>query len=241
MTVQPAPRLLITRPRAASEAFAAKLEAAMPGAWAIEIAPLIEIRATGARPEWGGVSDVIFTSANAVRIAGRPPQPGPLRAHCVGPATTEAARAAGFEAEMRGETAAALASRISRWPVEPPRRFLHLRGAHGVGDVAATLRASGHEAREQILYEQQSLGLSDEVKARLRHGAFEVVTLFSPRSAKLLGEQTGTSGIGERTVLCCLSNAVAQAAARYHDGQVLTANSPDGAAMIRLLHAARAR
>ncbi|RMD46617.1 MAG: uroporphyrinogen-III synthase, partial [Alphaproteobacteria bacterium] len=120
--------VLITRPREAGERLAAELAAAAPGRVEPILAPLIEIRPLGSaqiRP--GAGEELVLTSAAALRaLAGRLEAPGAV-AWCVGPATAEAARAAGLAAQEAGADAASLAARLAALA---PRRLLYLRGRH---------------------------------------------------------------------------------------------------------------
>lgn len=227
------PRLLIPRPEAQAKDFAAAVERAMPGAWAITIAPLMEIRFRPGPVPLRGDTVLVFTSANGVAAFCAASKARGLQAICVGPRTTAAARRAGFDARQGGADAAELVARLAAAP--PGARYLHVRGAHAAHDIAGALRGAGHDADRIVLYDQAAIGLPDPVRAALAAGGFGAVTLFSPRSADLLGAGLGHDGLAEKTMLLCLSSAVATRARRFHRGPAPVAETPDAEGMLALL------
>jgi uroporphyrinogen-III synthase len=186
--------LLLTRPRAQSEDFAAALAAALPGRFRPIVSPLVEIAPIEAEIDLDGIAALVFTSANGVAaFADRRPDIRGLPAYCVGASTAAAARAAGLAARSAEGDAVALAALIRR---DRPGPLLHLRGAHAAAELATILSAEGLPAREAVLYEQRPLPASAEAEALGRAGHLDVLTAFSPRGARALARRGG--GLGPR-------------------------------------------
>lgn len=235
----PRATVLLTRPEAASRAFAAALRGAgvtVP----ILIAPLLAIRPRAAGPgPLDGLEGVIFTSANAVgafsvATKARPP------AWCVGTATTRAARAAGFSAHDAGGDAEALLRTIRDHGACGP--FLHARGAHARGDIARRLTALGRETREAVLYDQVALSPGPEAQALLSGEEPVVVPLFSPRTAVLFADAAAVARAPLH--LAAMSEAVARALqdapAPRSVRSTTVADAPDASAMCTATRAALA-
>jgi uroporphyrinogen-III synthase len=130
---RPRATLLLTRPRAASERFAAEI-AARDLPLEVVIAPLMEIVPTGDLPPLPEGAALIFTSSNAVEAAG--PGQG-RRAWCVGARTRQAAAEAGFDAVLAGATADELVAHVV--DLRPDGPLVHVHGRHQRGDVADRL------------------------------------------------------------------------------------------------------
>ena len=109
-----APRtLLLTRPRAQSEAFAAVLAAELPGRFRPVVSPILEIVPLPAPLDLDGLQGLIFTSANGVeQFAARSPDRS-LPAWCVGEMTAAAARRAGLRGALGGRRRGATSRRSS--------------------------------------------------------------------------------------------------------------------------------
>lgn len=194
------PTLLLTRPTASAQAFAALLDADAVSKVRIVISPLLKIVATGCVPPIGATQCVIFTSANGVANAldgaGR-------TAFCVGAQTTDQASKRGWRAVKSGETAQELVQALTAQPPDAP--LLHLAGVHTRGDIAQTLSARGILTTHCALYNQVLVPLSEMARAALRGPC--IVPVFSPRSAEqLVNEAAGQLG---QAHLLALSTSVA--------------------------------
>ncbi len=219
------PALLLTRPRAEAESFLADLrrQAALGP---VVISPLMRIVPVAAAVDPAGLAAVIFTSVNGVRCgSARTGLPG-LRAYCVGRRTTRAAQAAGFDAEMAGETAEQLLATLGR--VRPAGRLLHLRGRHARGAVADRLAALGLRAEEVVVYDQQACDFTHEAHVLLDGERPVVLPLFSPRSAELVARQPRARA---PLWIVALSPAVARAAAPLGAARLVIAARPERAAI----------
>ena len=223
------PVLLLTRPRAASDALADEIGARLGDAVDVVVSPLIDIVHLPGPLALNGVRGLIFTSANGVEAAAALTPNRDLPAYCVGPATTRQADAAGWRAEMAGPDAEALVRRLKA--LRPDAPLLHLRGRHARGDIAGQLGAAGVPVREQIVYDQTSLPLSEAALECLRADAPVIVPLFSPRSARLFAEASP----GPVAAVAAISHAVADALPDGLARRVAVAEAPNGEAMLSLL------
>lgn len=178
------PRILLTRPRAQSEAFARSIAAE---GWEALIWPVIEIvNLLDAPPDLSKVDQLVFTSARGVE-AMAPFGGRDLPAFCVGPGTVAAARVAGFtEIHEAGGDAARL---IDTLKAEARGRLLHVRGRDVAADIAGALRAAGLRAEELIAYAAEPGGAPDEgVMAAMAEKSIEIALFFSPRSARIFAQ-----------------------------------------------------
>lgn len=240
MAKQSVPPILLTRPLAAGQAFAAEVRAVLGPDWPLVQAPL---QAIVFRPEAGALRAalaerpvLLFTSQAGVaafRAAlGDDPPPG-LRAWAVGPQTAAAARAAGLAVQGQGGDVAELAAGVVA--AGGPGPFLHLRGAHQRGDLVGQLSAAGLSAKALVLYDQSPCPLPPEAAALLAAPGLVIAPLFSPRSAALLAAVRPAGGAALH--LLALSPAVA-AEFPLRPGDACTlAQSPDGAGMSAALKA----
>lgn len=120
---------------------------------AIELidAPDVEI------PDIRGVSGLIFTSANGVRFFAQRNHNRRLRAWCVGPATADAARLAGFQQVQESEgDAADLAQFILQSTERTAAPLLHVANAAAKGNLKANLEAAGQPVVFCPLYKAET-------------------------------------------------------------------------------------
>ena len=223
-------RLLITRPEPAASRLAEALRRAMPEV-GIHVSPLMRIVHGGTLPPLSGDEVLILTSRHGVEGLCRLTPRRDLRAYAVGEATAAAARCHGFAAVAAGGDAAALLELLERDGVTGP--FLHPRGEHVAADIAGALRARGHTASEVVVYDQRPQPLDATARALLAGDAPVVVPLMSPRSAALFFEAAGTirAPLHVAAISAAAARGVPEGAARA----VSVAESPDAAAMCRLL------
>ncbi len=211
------PTLLLTRPQASAQAFAATLDPAALMSVRLLIAPLMRIVGTGAAPDLENVRGVIFTSANGVSHA--PEGKGRL-AFCVGAQTTRRAIEHGWAAQMSGTCAQELIATLRK--ARPAAPLIHLGGEHTVGDIAQTLTADGIKTEHLTLYRQRLLPLSTKAKEAL-HGP-TIFPIFSPRTADQLVTEAG--GNLESAHIIALSDSVAERFTGEKLSQCLTLPSP---------------
>jgi uroporphyrinogen-III synthase len=225
VTARPLATLLLTRPRAASERFAAEIgKRGLP--LEVVIAPLMEI-VQADPPEVARGASFIFTSANAIPAAG----PGlGRRAWCVGERTTAEAGLAGFEAIWAGATADELVHRLlAEGPAVP---LMHLHGHHQRGEVAERLCEGGLTVTSHVVYDQVECPPDDTFFAALRRSPLWV-PLFSPRSAALfVAAASDTWAPRPEDLVLAFSTAVAATIPSDWAESTAICSSPTGAEML---------
>ncbi|KTW11047.1 uroporphyrinogen-III synthase [Sphingomonas sanguinis] len=162
--------------------------------------PLFATRAVDwTPPDPATIDALLFTSAQAVRLAG--PGLAPLQAIpvvAVGPATAEAARAAGLSVVLTGAKDAAAV--VAEAKAQGLARLLHLAGRDRV-ETGAMVRT---------VYAADPLPVPAEAMAML---AGETVLLHSARAARRLAELVDRAGLSRACLsLVAISAKVAEAA-----------------------------
>lgn len=232
------PRVLLTRPAAQSDRFAADLRARLPGV-DITISPLLApeyLRPT--LPE-GPHAAVIFTSETGVAAA-RGLGGLPDLAWCVGERTAAAAQVAGFRTVTGGGDAALLVQAMvqaMRDAPPPAGRLIHLRGRDARGNVAQRLWDAGLPCDEAVVYAQEPQPLTPRAQLLLQDSQPVIVPLFSPRSALIFARRAR----GARAPLWIAALSPAVAAASPPAARTDTADRPDAAAMCDVVERLAAR
>jgi len=236
MTPQSRPiPVLLTRPAAQGDRFAADLRARFGAVVELVASPLMEPDLL--TPDWpdGAYSCLILTSETGVEAAVRLRDLGralPERAICVGDRTAAVARAAGFDARSaQGDAEALIALILASDDLGP---FLHLRGKDARGDIAPRLAAKGRPAAAAVVYDQRAVPLTEPARALLEGDRAVVVPLFSPRSADLLLAQ---GPFAAPLLVAALSPAVATRAEALVPQRIVVANRPDAGAMMEAIAA----
>ncbi len=166
--------VLITRPKADSEAFA---KALMHYGLRTEFFPTIEIvpLSNWALPNLACYDALIYTSANAVRcflselLSRAPNLFAPLRAmnhYAVGTKTNQALQAYGIDSALYSDKGSAedLVALLKRFGIQD-KRFLFLRGSRSLGTIPEAIKKHGGSCEELTVYETRDL--SDEVAGAL--------------------------------------------------------------------------
>lgn len=176
------PLILLTRPLADAEGFAALL-ADMGVTAEVVFSPIVEIVPTEADVDLTNISGVIFSSRNSVAaVAGHD-----MPAWCVGEATAAAARAKGWRAVAADGDAESLYARVLADTPNGP--LLHIRGEISRGDLAERLTKVGIKTDEVVVYRQAVRPLSGRAKQALMRENPVIVPLFSPRAAAQFARQ----------------------------------------------------
>jgi uroporphyrinogen-III synthase len=166
---------------------------------------------------------VMLTSAAAARHAG--PQANSVRhlpTFCVGDATAQAARAAGFsQAESVGGTVADVMRSTTGL-----RHILHLAGK----DRTPMTVPAGLSVAVRVVYRAQLLALEDP-------GPLDAVLIYSQRSGKHFAEQWHAQQRDKNLVVVVISAAAAAAAGALWQ-KLVVADAPDEASMLAALAAA---
>ena len=214
----------MTRPLASAKRFVSALPAHLATHVSPVYAPLMEIVPTGAARPDIDPRGVLFTSANGVRHAGKVLD---IPAYCVGPATTRAARRAGWAAEERGASADDLVESLLRNPVASP--LLHFSGQHLTGNVAARLTSAGMPTSQVAVYDQPLRDLSEAAQTLLCGEAPVLVPLFSPRTA---GHFVSQAQRLETSYVVALSQTVADSLGARAAKDVSIASRPTSEGMV---------
>lgn len=227
MAVQLPLPVVLTRPRAQSQAFAATL----PPTILPIISPLIEIVALPDAAPVDRNRTLIFTSANGVETYARRTRGDGQPALCVGDRTTKIAEKAGFNAR----SAKGSADDVIAMAASLPGPFTHVRGVHTRGNIAPRLRAIGKEIDECVTYDQRALSLTETALAALQLPC--IVPLFSPRSAELFIIACPSAPSAH---LICMSHAVEKNIPKQEFKGISTIEKPTSQEMRKavLAHAA---
>lgn len=175
--------VLVTRPQAEGDTFAAALTARFGERVRPVVTPLLHPHRLTPEIPAREYAAVVFTSAQAVE-ASRPLRPSlPALAWCVGNRTARAAEMAGFQARSANGDAKSLVAAMAADP--PQGRILYLRGVDTSANVREKLAETGFIADEIIVYMQESGPLTAQALALLQSPVALIVPLFSPRTAQL--------------------------------------------------------
>jgi uroporphyrinogen-III synthase len=203
-------RILVTRPSSENTPLANLLEGC--GHTVIH-SPMLTIQQTPFQSPGEKAHAVVFTSRHAVAPAASIAAVRVLPAFCIGPASADAAKAAGFTvvAQANGDRGT-LIGEIAR---HRPKHILFMSGADERGDIVSELAAAKVRATRSIVYRAAlATAFSDDARAALAAHALDIALLFSPRSAsafaKLSHDVTGFDR--SKLTIACLSDAVAEAA-----------------------------
>ena len=221
------PTVVITRPEAAGLRFADQLRERLGCGVVVELSPLMRIENIGDLPDLGLIRTLIFTSGNGVQAYAAMTDRRDIPCYCTGDATALAARNEGMVATSCAGTADDLVARILADRTGGP--CLHIRGEHGVGDVANRLRDAGVMTDQAILYRQVPQPASPAADALLRGEAPVILPLFSPRSARIV---FAVAEVSAPVTIVALSPNVAAALPATFSGAVIVAHRPDVAAML---------
>jgi uroporphyrinogen-III synthase len=225
--------LLLTRARPESAAFAADLEAVLPGRFRVVVSPLRSPVFRTTPLDVAGVDALVFTSANGVRAYFGCPGAAVRPAFCVGRETAAAGRAAGLPVRCADGDAEALLSLVAG---ERPQTVLHPRGEQVSVDIARRLGAMGIRTRAVVLYGLRDLPPTAEAEALARAGAIGCVAVFSARSARRLVAVAAGWRLG-RTVAVAISQAASEPLAALRMGGCRIAAHPSRQGMIAALAA----
>lgn len=221
--------VLVTRPQAEAEAFAATLSERFGAQVRPVVTPLLA--PTYLRPELPSADygAVIFTSAHAVEGARRLGGPLPRTAWCVGRKTAAVAAAAGFHPISADGDVDALATLLLADP--PNGRILYSRGVDTTGNLLEILNNNGVTTDVAIVYRQDPLPLSDEAMTHLQTPGAVIVPLFSARTAQIFLSAL-PEPLRARLHVAAMSSAVARVVERVPLSALSVARTPDAPGML---------
>ena len=224
-----APLVLLTRPADRTAPLAGALHRAGLRTLSWPMLTILPSRAEIEVPE--GAQAVLLTSARAAAVA-----PGPaaaLPAFCVGDATADAARKAGYAAvRSAGGDAADLARLIRRDLLPTGGPLLYFRGREVARNMASLLPS--FSVREvEVYHTRPAEAPPPEVSAALSRGAFSAIAFFSPRTGGIFADAVTGEMRTEltRTRAVVMSERVAAALAGLPFRDVVIAQEPNGASI----------
>ncbi|MFO1203768.1 MAG: uroporphyrinogen-III synthase [Tabrizicola sp.] len=221
--------VLLTRPKADSESFAAALTARFGARVRPVVAPLLAPRFLTPDLPAQDYCGVIFTSSQAVEGARRLGVALPRRAWCVGHKTAEVASKAGFDAISADGDADDLIEVIKSDP--PNGRILYLRGVDTRGNIPETLNYSGIDTDVAIVYAQEAQPLGAMALVLLTTPSDLIVPLFSPRTAALFRAALPADAKAHLH-FATMSAAVAEPIQSLPHTALVIARRPDAKAML---------
>ncbi len=112
----------------------------------------------------------------------------------------------------------------------PEGALLHAHGTRTHGDVVARLRTAGIRVESRTVYEQVPMQLTESARECLNEDGPVILPLFSPRSARLVGDETLTASAPLAVV--ALSRSVAEAWTGPVPWQIAIAEHPDAPNML---------
>lgn len=198
---------------------------------------MIDIRYRRQPVDLTGITRIIATSANGIAALVANADPRGLHAHCVGEATALAAQDAGMTADFADGTGTGLIARLRADPPQGP--LLYVRGAEMRVDVAAALQRDGMDVRACVLYDQIPVALNHRAREVLTAEGPVLLPLYSPNSARRLGDQAQTATAPLHLV--ALSTAVAESWTGTTPHSLKISPDPDAKPMLRTICESYAR
>jgi uroporphyrinogen-III synthase len=229
----PGPAVLITRPEPGAAETAARVAAL---GFVPVLAPALTLAARTPPPP--PAQAIVITSPAAARALPAALHALPLFA--TGPASAEAARAAGFRRVEGAEGEAVSLAALVAARTAPGAGPLLLAVGAGYGlDLAAALRARGFRVLRRIVYAaREATALPAPAAAALGAGRVAAALFFSPRSARAamaLIEQAGLRHAAPGIVALALSPRIASSLRAWPWRRVAVADAPHQDRLLALL------
>lgn len=227
----PRPPLILTRPLAASERFAAAFRTRFGADWPVILSPLMRVEFLSPDLPSSPVDHLVFTSETAVAAYARLARDHHATAWCVGPSTAAAARSAGFVVKDAAGDGRRLAMMIKSSHVAG--RILWPHGTDVAHDIAADLAADGIATDSLVVYAQATLNPSPAAIVLMNGAEPLLLPLFSPRSARLAVRAFGRATAP--LLVAALSPAIAAAASPLRSRRMTTAARPDSESLLEAM------
>lgn len=202
------------------------------------LSPALTLEPLGAELDLAGVTDLVFTSANGVRYFPAVSKTV-SRVWCVGEATADAARKAGWAGVREGNgNAMELAAHIIASPGARTGVFLHIANEAAAGDLVARLTAAGVNARFAALYRTVPVAaVSDAAASALTREARVVILVHSAKGAAAF--RNAARGLDfRRSVVVAISEAASGPLVGCGARAVVNAAHPSETALREALDAA---
>lgn len=233
--------VLITRPRAAAEAFAERLR--QEGIEA-HIAPLMEYVPVAADLSHAGEADaLVFSSVQAVTMFSEQSDVRALPVFAVGEATALAAANAGFDRiyTSAGDSISLAGLIRARQPTLNLRKLFHPAGEDTAGDLGRLLENDNMTVTRVILYKAEFIEtIPSDIEEAIKAGKINTVTLFSARTAQNFANivrQSRMEGASKNIEAICLSERVARELRGMKWRSLQVTKSPSVNAMVAVLTA----
>ena len=211
-------RVAITRAQPEADRTAERVRAR--GAEAI-VAPLLTIVPCGYDTSTSGAQAIIFTSTNGVRAFPDARGARERLVLAVGDATANAAREAGFINVRSADGDANALVDLAKRELDPANgKLVHISGDHVGGDVSGKLRAAGFSVDWRLAY----ASIAAMILPGALLGPLDVVLFHSTRAAETFSALGAPNA--DKLTAGCLSESVAQAAAKSSWKRIITAPHP---------------
>lgn len=230
--------ILITRPAEDAEEFAREVQAlgfsTMTEAM-IGICPI-----PFKMPDISKYSGLIFTSANAVRVLGKPASLNDITIFAVGSHTADEARKLGYSKVFSAEgDAVDLGAVIKKKVSDVNCTLLHVRGEHIARPLSELLKGERINVDEVIVYTAKTENkMTESCKQAIADGRIEAVTFFSRRTAESFAEMIEAEALKpclSEIKALCISPSVLECVQVYPWKKAYSADRPDRASMLSLL------
>lgn len=220
--------LLMTRPYAASVRFVGQLPDRVQARVNTCYSPLIRITPLVERIPLGDTTALIFTSSNAVELASMLTKDRSMPAYCVGTATTQAAREAGWKAQFCGATSEKMIETLTT--LRPDRPILHLAGVHTRNAISERLSSIGIKTSSFAIYDQITENFTKQAIDVLNSSIPVIAPLFSPRTARQFASQIPENA---PIWLAALSDEVAKPLKSLNYHKLMICDQPDAKTMCK--------
>ncbi len=229
--------VIVTRAEPAAAETVARLKAAEYDAI---LSPALTLESLpDAALDMDGVRHLIFTSANGARYFLARRAVGALTVWCVGEATAAAVRQKGGEDVREGDgNAADLAAMILAAPEAQTGALLHIANEAAAGDLVATLKHAGLDARFAALYRTVPVKrLTPEAANALDTAPRVVVLVHSAKGAAAFRDAARGRDLS-RVVFVAISPAASQPLVGLGARAVVNAAHPNETALMDALDTA---
>ncbi len=231
-------RVLVTRPQADAEETARLLAAQHIEA---VIAPLIEIfDIPGATIDLAAVQAILVTSANGARALARVTRERTLPVFTVGEASARAAAECGFTDVTSADGDVGALAALVRRKLDPlAGALVHVTGSAVAGNLGGELASFQYLIRHSQIYRSHTVDtLPEAAREALVEQSIDAVLFYSPRTAHHFADLVVKAGLQancQSVIACCLSAAVAAAAAALPFAEIRVAENPDQASLFDVL------
>lgn len=204
------PHLLLTRPQTEAERTARELEEA---GFRVTLAPVMAIEPLACAPLATPPEGVLLTSQHAAPALRKLKVRKYTPVIAVGPATADAAKAAGYTQVQVADGHALSLVPVVKARLRPPASLAYLRGAEVRHDLQTILTAEGYRVESRRVYRTTPLSsLPDEAQKALGSGTLDAILFYSARTVEHFAALAPHGWTHHRVI--AVSETVAEAARR---------------------------